>query len=255
MTMLDVGQGLAIVLETSRHVLLYDAGPRFPSGFDTGAVVVVPYLRSRGVEKIDRIIVTNGDMDHRGGLASVLRELPSGTLLSGEPGRIPSGRPVRCAAGTHWTWDGVRFEILHPDGTSHWRGNDASCVLAVATAAGQLLLTGDIEAAAEERLIARYGERLASTVVTVPHHGSAGSSGARFITATGARYGLISAGYRNRYGFPKAVVWERWQGRAVTLLNTAEAGAISLRFTADGRIEGPFSYRKTHRRYWMTTPF
>ncbi|WP_260291685.1 DNA internalization-related competence protein ComEC/Rec2 [Sedimenticola hydrogenitrophicus] len=255
MTMLDVGQGLAIVLETSRHVLLYDAGPRFPSGFDTGAAVVVPYLRSRGVEKIDRIIVTNGDMDHRGGLATVLRELPSGTLLSGEPGRIPSGKPVRCAAGTHWTWDGVRFEILHPDGAAHWRGNDASCVLAVATAAGQLLLTGDIEAAAEERLIAHYGERLASAVVTVPHHGSAGSSGTQFIAATGVRYGLISAGYRNRYGFPKAVVRERWQGRAVTLLNTAEAGAISLRFTADGRIEGPFSYRKTHRRYWMTTPF
>lgn len=255
LTLLDVGQGLALVLETSEHVLLYDTGPSFRSGFNTGEAVVVPFLRGRGVGKIDRTIVTNGDMDHRGGLLAVRLALPTGDLMSGEPARIQADGAVHCSAGMQWTWDGVRFEILHPDAASHWRGNDLSCVLAVSTAAGQLLLTGDIEAAAEERLVERYGDRLAAILVTVPHHGSASSSGERFITATGAKYGLVSAGYRNRYGFPKPAVVERWRSQGTTLLNTAEAGAISLRFKADGRIEGPFSYRKTHGRYWMTTPF
>ena len=252
MTMLDVGQGLAIVLETSDHVLLYDTGPMFPSGFNTGEAVIVPFLNTRGVEKIDRIIVTNGDMDHRGGVAALMRSFPSTELLSGEPERIPIGEPVRCTAGMQWVWDGVRFEILHPDGSSRWRGNNASCVLAVDTPAGRLLLTGDIEAEAEESLVANYGERLAATVVTIPHHGSASSSGGRFIAATDPQYGLISTGYRNRYGFPKAAVLERWQGQNASLLNTAEAGALSLRLKADGQIDGPFRYRETHRRYWMT---
>lgn len=252
MTMLDVGQGLAIVLETSKHVLLYDAGPMFPSGFNTGEAVIVPFLKSRGVKKIDRLIVSNGDMDHRGGLVAVMQSFPTTELLSGEPERIPIGGPRRCVAGMQWLWDGVRFEILHPDGSPRWRGNNASCVLAVGTATGQLLLTGDIEAEAEEALVARYGQRLTATAVTVPHHGSASSSGVRFIAATVPQYGLISTGYRNRYGFPKAAILERWQGRGGSLLNTAEAGALSLRLKADGRIEGPFRYRETHRRYWMT---
>lgn len=254
MTMLDVGQGLAIVLETSEHVLLYDAGPMFPSGFNAGEAVIVPFLKARGVRQIDRIIVTNGDMDHRGGLEAVLRSFPGAKLLSGEPRRLHVGESARCSAGMSWVWDEVRFEVLHPDGSARWQGNNASCVLAVTTGTGQLLLTGDIEAEAEERLVQRYGGQLLATVVTLPHHGSATSSSDRFIAATAPRYGLVSTGYRNRYGFPKAVVVERWRGREVSLLNTAEAGALSLRLKADGRMDGPFSYRTTHQRYWMVPP-
>lgn len=251
-TLLDVGQGLAIVLETANHVLLYDTGPMFPSGFNTGDAVVLPFLKSRAVEKIDRIVLSNGDMDHRGGLAAVLQRYPSAELVSGEPGRISLGHPRRCTAGASWAWDGIRFEMLHPDDSPRWRGNNASCVLSVSTAAGQLLLTGDIEAEAEAVLVEKYGERLRSVVVTVPHHGSASSSGNRFIGATGPRYGLISAGYLNRYGFPRTPVLTRWQEAKTLLLSTADSGAISLRFKADGQIEGPFSHRQVHRRYWMT---
>ncbi|WP_428604620.1 DNA internalization-related competence protein ComEC/Rec2 [Sedimenticola sp.] len=255
MTMLDVGQGLSIVLETADHRLLYDTGPRFPSGFDTGELVVLPFLKARGVEKIDRIIVTNGDMDHRGGLAAVLKAFPSAELLSGEPQRLNNGQPTLCAAGMRWTWDGVGFSILHPATASSWRGNDASCVLAVDTAAGRVLLTGDIEAPAEASLVEKYPGQLHAVVVTIPHHGSASSSRTPFIAATQPLYGLISSGYRNRYGFPRAEVVARWQQQQVKLLNTAESGALSLRFTTDGRIEGPFGYRNTHARYWMTSPF
>lgn len=226
MTMLDVGQGLAIVLETSEHVLLYDTGPRFPSGFNTGDAVVLPFLRSRGVERVDRIIVTNGDVDHRGGLAAVLHSFPGAQLLSGEPRRISSGEALRCSAGMRWVWDGVTFEILHPDGSARWRGNNASCVLAVRTAAGQLLLTGDIEAEAEMSLVKQFGKRLLATAVTVPHHGSAGSSDARFISATAPRYALVSSGYQNRYGFP--------QGGGSRALASTRGGYLEY-----GRCRGP----------------
>ena len=251
MTMLDVGQGLAIVLETSGHVLLYDAGPRFPSGFDTGEAVVIPYLRSRGVTHIDRIIISNGDMDHRGGLSAVMKTISIGDLLSGEPERIVSGKPFQCKAGMTWQWDGVVFEILHPNVPGQWQGNNASCVLSVTTKGGNLLLTGDIEAEAEAALMARNREKLQALVVSVPHHGSASSSGTDFIAATGARYGLISAGYRNRYRFPREEVQARWQAGQTVLLNTADTGGISLQLQADGGIKGPISYRHTAQRYWM----
>lgn len=251
LTMLDVGQGLAIVLETAQHRLLYDTGPMFPSGFNTGDAVVVPFLKTRGVKQIDRLIVTNGDIDHRGGLAAVLGSFPETELLSGEPERVDIAQAEPCRAGMQWEWDGVRFEILHPDGSARWRGNNASCVLAVRTATAQLLLTGDIEAEAEEWLVQTYGERLMSTAITIPHHGSGTSSRPHFVAATAPSFGLISSGYRNRYGFPKAEVLQRWRERRVQLVNTAEVGALSLRLGPDGLIEGPTGYRSTHRRYWM----
>lgn len=252
LTLLDVGQGLAIVVQTAGHVLLYDVGPSYPSGFDTGKLVVRPFLKSQGIQYIDKVIVSNGDSDHRGGLNAVLKNRSIGELLSGEPQRIPGVTSKQCLAGLNWEWDGVRFEILHPDSSRDWQGNNASCVLAVRSGAGQLLLTGDIEAEAEASLIAHYPQRLTSQVVTVPHHGSASSSGKDFIAMTQAQYGLISAGYKNRYNFPREDVRSRWEDAGATLLNTAQSGAISLILAADGRILGPWKHRLTTRRYWMS---
>jgi competence protein ComEC len=217
-------------------------------------LVVLPFLKSQGIKHIDKVIVSNGDSDHRGGLHAVMENRSIGELLSGEPQRIPGVASAQCLAGLNWEWDGVRFEILHPDGTRDWKGNNASCVLAVRSGTGQLLLTGDIEAAAEASLIAHYSKRLTSQVVTVPHHGSASSSGKDFIKMTQAQYGLISAGYKNRYNFPREDVRLRWQNAKTTLLNTAESGAISLILTPDGTIHGPWAYRAANRRYWMSAP-
>ncbi len=252
LTLLDVGQGLSIVVRTTNHVLLYDVGPSYPSGFDTGKLVVLPFLKSQNIQYIDKVIVSNGDSDHRGGLNAVLEKRMIGELLSGEPQRIPGVTPKQCLAGLKWEWDGVGFEILHPDSSRDWTGNNASCVLAVRSGTGQLLLTGDIEAAAEASLVARYKTRLSSAIVTVPHHGSASSSGNRFIQMTRAQYGLISAGYKNRYKFPREEVRSRWENAKTTLLNTAESGAISLILTPDGTIHGPWAYRAANRRYWMS---
>ncbi|MCW8908743.1 MAG: DNA internalization-related competence protein ComEC/Rec2 [Sedimenticola sp.] len=250
-TMLDVGQGLAVVVQTSRHLMLYDTGPRFASGFDTGRAVVLPYLRFLGVDQVDRIVVSNGDMDHRGGLDSVIDAFPDARLTSGEPDRLVAGRANRCQAGERWTWDGVMFEVLHPGREATWRGNNASCVLSVRSAGGAvLLLTGDIERAAEEALLRQGEGQLEADVVSVPHHGSGTSSGSRFVSATGAAYALVSAGYRNRYGFPRPEVVQRWQSAGARLINTADAGAVMLQLAADGSLRGPQSQRQRVRRYW-----
>lgn len=254
LTMLDVGQGLSVVVQTAHHVLLYDAGPSYPSGFDTGKLVVVPYLQFSGIKHIDRVIISNGDSDHRGGLAAVLQHFPVGELQSGEPHRLSVGTPIRCVRGFSWEWDGVQFEILHPDESNRWRGNNASCVVAIRNRSGQILLTGDIEAEAEAALVARYQERLGSLVVTVPHHGSATSSGSAFVNRTHPQYGLISAGYRNRYKFPREVVLRNWADASTSLFNTAETGAISIILASDGTLQSPASHRLMTRRYWMSPP-
>lgn len=250
-TMLDVGQGLAVVIQTSGSLLLYDSGPRFPSGLDTGQAVVLPYLHSLAVERVDRIVLSNGDMDHRGGLASLLEAYPEAPMMSGEPDRIAAGEAAPCSTGESWEWDGVHFEVLHPGRQADWHGNNASCVLSVRSAGGgHLLLTGDIERAAEEALLRQGADRLRANVVTVPHHGSATSSGERFVSAVGAEYALVSAGYRNRYGFPRPEVMARWQSAGTRLVNTARAGAIHLRLMADGSVRGPFLQRQVNARYW-----
>ena len=251
-SVLDVGQGLAVVVRTASHVLLYDSGPRFPSGFDTGDSVVLPYLRTLAVQRVDRIIVSNGDLDHRGGLASVLREFPAARVMSGEPERIVATEAAFCHSGETWEWDGVYFQIIHPDHPAEWRGNNASCVLSVRSAGGaRLLLSGDIESAVEEELVRKKAEKLRADVVTVPHHGSATSSGEDFISASGARYALVSAGYRNRYGFPRPEVTARWLSRDTRIINTAESGAITLQLATDGSLIGPVTHRQQVRRYWM----
>jgi competence protein ComEC len=128
LTLLDVGQGLAAVVRTRHHVLVYDTGPAFPSGFNTGAAVLLPFLQEIGVRRIDTLVLSHGDRDHVGGLRGLLGRVPIAGILSGEPERIPDADALPCRAGHGWTWDGVRFEVLHPDrpGLS---GNNSSCVL------------------------------------------------------------------------------------------------------------------------------
>ncbi len=159
LTVLDVGQGLAVVLETRRHVLVYDAGPSFRTGSDTGQLVLAPYLRHRGVRSIDRLVVTHDDDDHKGGAASLMELLPTRTLITGPsiashalaapPGIVRQ----TCRRGDTWEWDGVDFEWLHPGTSPHGRDNDSSCVLQVRAGERSALLTGDIEATAETELV------------------------------------------------------------------------------------------------------
>ena len=248
-TLLDVGQGLAAVVETRQSVLVFDTGPRFPSGFNTGDAVIVPFLRAAGHRAIDTLVVSHGDLDHIGGLDAVRREYPVGELLSSVPALLDTGAAAPCQRGQRWERDGVVFEMLHPPARQRAPGNNQSCVLQVRVGERRVLFSGDIEARAEWELVHVHGGALASEVLIVPHHGSGTSSTDYFLDAVQPRVALIPAGYRNRYRLPKEAVVQRYRERGVELLSTAEAGAVQFTLRAEGI--GPLqAYRETHARFW-----
>jgi competence protein ComEC len=245
---LDVGQGLSVIVTTARHTLVYDTGPAFDSGFNTADAVVLPFLREVGRHRVDLLVLSHGDLDHAGG-ASMLRDgIAIGDVLSGEPGRVSVvARP--CERGQAWGWDGVRFTMLHPEPGADWRGNDASCVLRIDNGNGSVLLTGDIESRVE-RMLAEKGRLAPATVVFAPHHGSRSSSSGAFVETTRPTYVAYAAGWANRYGFPAAEVRQRWEATGAVPAETARAGTVTFRFGRDGLRAPPSGYRESARRYW-----
>ena len=249
LTLLDVGQGLSAVIRTRSHVLVYDAGPAFRTGRDTGELVVLPYLRSQGVRRIDTLMISHGDLDHRGGMPSVLRGMAVDRVQSGPSVTNSTAQVHPCRRGQRWVWDQVEFEVLHPAGDAYVRDNDSSCVLRIEGAGGSVLLTGDIQRDAEAALLA--APLLPADVVVAPHHGSNTSSTLELVAATRPRLVLFAAGYRNRWGFPKGAVVERWRGVGAETFSTVESGAIEVTLGAAGP-QGLRRYRFDERRYWWT---
>jgi competence protein ComEC len=252
-TLLDVGQGLAAVVQTQNHVLVFDTGPRFSSGFNTGEAVVAPFLRSQGRGLIDTLVVSHGDNDHIGGVAGLRAEMPVVQTLSSVPQRIEGAE--LCQAGQRWQWDGVTFAVLNPDNTIRVAGgrkdNNHSCVLRVQAGEHSLLLTGDIERAAE-RMLARSSQ-IAADVLVVPHHGSLTSSSPGFVSAVSPQLALFPVGYRNRYGFPKADVVQRYAEREVRMLDTAQHGAIEIRLGGEAGLVTISTHRQQAARYWHSS--
>lgn len=251
LTLLDVGQGLAAVVETRHRTLVFDTGARLGPGFDMGRAVIAPYLRFRGISRLDALIISHGDNDHAGGARSLLAEFPAGVLRTSAPAALAGYSPEYCMSGQRWQWDGVDFTTLGPDIDLQGKDNDRSCVLRVAAAGGSVLLTGDIERTGEQALILHWGDGLRSDALIVPHHGSKTSSTAEFLQAVQPRAALIPAGYLNRFGFPSATVVERYRRIGADIWSTAHSGAITLE-TAKGQpslqIDG---WRQGHFRYWM----
>lgn len=250
-TLLDVGQGLAAVVQTQNHVLVYDTGPRFSTRFDAGRAVVVPFLRARGIARVDRMIISHRDNDHAGGLSSVLAAVPVNEVFTAEPARL--SRSQACIAGQTWEWDGVRFAMLSPwadEATNARRANDQGCVLRVMTAHGRLLLPADIEARRERLLVERTAPDLRADILVVPHHGSKSSSTAAFVEHVRPRYALFAAGYRNRYRHPHPEVLARYRDAGVQLYDSASAGAIQVSLGEAGIHVS--AYRQAQKRYWFS---
>jgi competence protein ComEC len=247
-TLLDVGQGLAAVVRTGRHTLVYDTGPRFPSGFNTGNAVVLPYLRHEGIGRIDTLVISHGDRDHAGGLAGFIGKVRVDRILGGEADQIPGGAAMPCRAAATWSWDGVVFEVLHPFDAG-LEGNDSSCVLRVSTDGASVLLTGDVSMGVEVDLVAERPERLRSSVLVAAHHGSNTSTGAEFLEAVAPLYVLYGAGFANRFGFPAEAVQERVDAFGAEQISTAHTGAIVFRLGAS-ELEGPWMYRREEGRLW-----
>lgn len=248
--LLDVGQGLSVVVQTAHRTLVYDTGARFSDRFDMGMSVVAPFLRSRGIDKIDALVISHGDNDHIGGARSLANEYRIERLFTSVPKMIDWRDAIRCRAGESWTWDGVEFRFLSPFDEFKLKENDMSCVLQIIADGGNVLMPGDIEHASEGLLVRKYGRQLLSKVLIAPHHGSNTSSTQAFLESVKPKYALISAGYRNRFGFPKPEVLTRLHRYNIEVLNTAEAGAISVEIDAELGVSEPESYRLTSKRYW-----
>lgn len=246
----DVGQGLSVLVRTRHHVLLFDAGARYPSGFDLGKAAVLPAMRALGVRHLDVLMISHGDNDHAGGAPAVAAQFPRARQLSGEPHRVGM-RMQPCRRGQHWSWDGVRMRVLSPsdDIGQTRRGNDRSCVLLVTGKGGRLLLTGDISDRVEPAVADAVGADK-PLVLQVPHHGSKTSSSAGFIAALRPRMAIVSAGWLNRFGHPYPAVVARYAAADVPLLNTATAGAVTVAFPVDAGPHVATRWRWHDRRYW-----
>jgi competence protein ComEC len=254
LTVLDVGQGSAAVIRTQNHVAVFDAGAKFSDRLNAGSGVVIPYLRSQGVQSLDRLIISHGDSDHIGGAQAIIDEYPELILIGQDIEDLQTGNKQTCVAGVEWHWDGVDFVFLSPEindvsSSKDGKRNNHSCVLQVTSVAGSILLTGDIEKKTEKRLLEKYGQQLASDVFIVPHHGSNTSSSMAFIQAVDSKISLISAGYKNRYRLPDRRVVARYRSDERDFLQTDRSGAITIRLLADTgfTIE---KYREKAGRYW-----
>ena len=252
----DVGQGSAVIVRTARHSLLYDAGPRYSLESDAGHRVLVPLLRALG-ERLDSVVLSHRDSDHTGGARAVLAAQPQAELRASiEDGHeLQALRPAtRCQAGQRWQWDGVAFELLHPDAADHARplkSNALSCVLRVRAADGAAaLLTGDIEQAQEQALVARTPE-LRADVLLAPHHGSRGSSSAALLAAVRPRWVLVQAGYRNRFGHPAAEALARYAAVGAQPVGSPRCGAMRWHSAQPGALR---CERDTAARYWHHQP-
>lgn len=260
MTVLDVGQGLSLVVETPNQTLVYDVGAKFSSGFDIGSRVVAPYLRYRNLRKVDVVAISHGDGDHVGGLQGLLTSLPTERLMINQSLNdrknkrseleYPLAEP--CLAGMQWQMDALNARVLWPSekslGASH--SNNDSCVILLQSAGVSLLLTGDIEAAVETKLLESGLLPATVDVLIAPHHGSKTSSSKAFIRALKPKHVVFSAGFLSPYRHPSLVVVERYREAGTQIWNTAEHGAVTLEWGANISLE-VFSERWRSPKPWF----
>ncbi len=247
MTVLDVGQGLSVVVQTTHHSLVYDTGAKFSAESDMGQSAILPFLRQQGTEHLDTLIVSHGDNDHIGGADSLLRGIPTQQVLTSATEQLSAYAPQSCVAGQAWTWDDVSFTMLSPQ-QSFASDNDNSCVLRIQSKQGSVLLVSDIEAAAESWLVETYDHELKSDILLAPHHGSKTSSSLSFLKAVQPKYVLISAGYKSQFGHPHPISLQRYQQIGALWWNTADKGALMLSELENGwDIQ---SWRDENGKYW-----
>ena len=253
----DVGQELAVAVQTAQHALLFDTGPDYPGESDSGSRILVPALRGLGIDRLDTLLLSHGDLDHVGGNSSVLQALAVTRIVTSlEPGDplLAGAHDIEpCRSGQSWEWDGVRFDILHPDwvppGKRH--DNDRSCALRIASGGHAVLLTGDIEKGAETRLLHQQPAAQHADLLVAPHHGSKSSSSPAFVGAVDPGYVVFTAGYRNRFHHPHPAVFARYQQQGSTILRSDLDGAIAIELDGSGLCLK--AWRHLHRRYWTHT--
>ncbi|MDI1302727.1 MAG: DNA internalization-related competence protein ComEC/Rec2 [bacterium] len=260
LTVIDVGQGLSVLVETSRHQLLYDAGPTLGPRADAGRRYVLPLLHQRRVTSLDRLLLSHDDSDHTGGALSVLAGMPVWAGLGARPLSVQgqAATPWQdCRAGQHWQWDGWSFSVLYPSAEESLaadKDNNRSCVLMIRRGRAAVLLPGDLESRGESALLARMpASGLRASVLVLGHHGSRSASSADFLARVQPQWAIVSAGYRNQFHHPSPVLLQRLQDAGIPWRNTAASGAITMVLEADGSVVLE-EFRRQLPRYWRTPP-
>ncbi len=240
---LDVGQGLALVVRTSHHSLVFDTGPAYGDSYDAGRNVVVPYLVGSGIGRPDLMIVSHADLDHRGGAPSIRRLLPPRQEL-GALATTP------CRDGQQWKWDGIDFRILNPGDEGAESRNNGGCVLRISDGAHAALLPADIEAPAERRLLRDHASDLRADLLIAPHHGSRSSSTEAFVAAVRPKLVLYPAGFANSYHLPRREVVERYRALGVEDDMTGADGALCVDIDPHAGLQPLIAWRRTASHFW-----
>lgn len=251
---LDVGQGLAIIVQTRHHTLLYDTGASFSPDASMGDRVVLPVLEKMNTPKLDAVVLSHSDDDHAGGFPAIAKTLPIDRLYSSFKVPQATGPTYTCRDYINWRWDQVEFRFLHP-ATPQENDNDNSCVLQIRAGNFTALLPGDIEATVERELAAALRGKLRSNVLIAAHHGSNTSSTWPFLKMTNPDHVIFAAGYRNPFGHPSPRVKERTAVFTPNMLNTSPQGMISFVLPGPGTNLQISSFRTSHPRYWRDCRF
>ncbi len=249
-TILDVGQGLSVVVETQQGVMVYDAGPKYSEHFDAGSAIVAPYLRYRGIRSVDLLVVSHSDADHSGGVAGLMSQFAAHRVLAGQAGGVAAQQAEPCRAGMSWQWGEVGFEVIHPDEGVQYADNNTSCVIVVRLADQTVLLTGDIDASTETKLLQAGRLPAHVALVVAPHHGSKSSSGSAFVAAVAPEHVVYSAGFHHHFGHPHEVVVRRYAALNARQWRTGESGSLSFNWDNINTVRVT-SEREKVRRYWL----
>ena len=233
--LLDVGQGLSVLLTARDYLMVYDTGPGNglvgEAGWDMVAGTIQPMIKATG-RSPDLIVASHGDLDHAGGLERLRSLYPDSRYLASLPEKRSGIETCRSPAA--WQGASLNFQVLHPSAGLPYLGNNSSCVISVNGPGLSLLLGGDIGQAVERRLVANgLGHH---TLMPAPHHGSSTSSSRALIDAVLPERVLISSAINNRFGFPRADVLKRYADADIPILNTAQCGGVRITGDSSGGL-------------------
>ncbi len=239
---LDVGQGLSMVITTKNHTLIYDTGAKYDTGFNLASTVVIPYLQNQGINIVDKLILSHKDNDHAGGVNELMTQYPAMQIYD------VVGEYTDCKKGLSWQWDQVDFEVLSPFNIHPYLGNNSSCVIKISNSYGSILITGDIEDPVEYRLIHQLPKAIKSHVLLVPHHGSRTSSSQQFVKQVSPKIAVNSSGYANQFNHPHPLIKQVYLDQGIKFYDTKDKGMIELLFNESGvNIE---QYSELNHHFW-----
>jgi competence protein ComEC len=249
-TVMDVGQGLAVLVRNGDTVILYDTGAGDPRGPNMATSVLLPYLQRLGIQRLDLLVISHNDRDHASGIYTLHRQLEVAESWFGEEAFAGLSGQSPCRAGKHMAFGGLSVTVLHPGpGSAALSANNSSCVIRLEYRGFSVLLPGDITAEVEQKLVKEQASSLSATVLVAPHHGSKTSSSLPFLRAVDPALVVFSTGYRNRFRHPHPDVLRRYHRLGIASLDTAAAGAVFLQ-VEDGRLTDSWGWRQRHYYYW-----